>query len=160
MFLGTQFDHFPADVQSPNDVKPSGDMTLITDRLGLTHWDRVTPIWVSKLTIIALDNGLEPGRRQAIIWTNAGILLIGPLRANFSEILIQMQTYIFIQRNAVENVVRKLASILSRPQCVYCLSSLFFQCLHNILWTRWRHPKWASKLPGVFNLYLAGPSLM
>ena len=30
---------------------------------------------VSKLTIISLDNGLSPGRRQAIIWTNAGILL-------------------------------------------------------------------------------------
>ena len=27
--------------------------------------------------------GLLPGRRQAIIWTNAGILLIGPLGANF-----------------------------------------------------------------------------
>ena len=34
------------------------------------------------------DNGLSPGRRQAIIWTSAGILLIGPLRTNFSEILI------------------------------------------------------------------------
>ena len=33
----------------------------------LTHWDRVTHICVSKLTIIASDNGLSPGRRQAII---------------------------------------------------------------------------------------------
>ena len=31
------------------------------------------------LTIIGSDNGLSPGRRQAITWTNAGILLIGPL---------------------------------------------------------------------------------
>ena len=31
---------------------------------------------VRKLTIIASDNGLSPGRRQAIIWANAGILLI------------------------------------------------------------------------------------
>ena len=37
---------------------------------------------------IGSDNGLSPGRRQAIIWTNAGILLIGPSRTNFSEILI------------------------------------------------------------------------
>ena len=29
--------------------------------------------------IIGSDNGLSPGRRQAIIWTNAGILLIGSL---------------------------------------------------------------------------------
>ena len=41
---------------------------------------------VSKLTIIGSDNGLSPGRRQAIIWTNAGIVLIGPLETNFSEI--------------------------------------------------------------------------
>ena len=43
----------------------------------LSHWGRVTHICVSKLTIIGSDNGLSPGRRQAIIWTNVGILLIG-----------------------------------------------------------------------------------
>ena len=50
----------------------------------LTHWGRVTHIYVDKLTIIDSDNGLLPGRRQAIIWTNAGILLIGPLWTNFN----------------------------------------------------------------------------
>ena len=30
-------------------------------------------ICVSNRTIIVSDNGLSPGRRQAIIWTNAGI---------------------------------------------------------------------------------------
>ena len=45
----------------------------------LTHWGRVTHIWVGNLTIIGSDNGLSPGRRKAIIWTNDGILLIGPL---------------------------------------------------------------------------------
>ena len=44
--------------------------------LALTHWGRVTHICVSKLTIIGSDNGLSPGRRQAIIWVNAGILII------------------------------------------------------------------------------------
>ena len=39
----------------------------------------MTHICVSELTIIDSDNGLSPGRRQAIIWTNAGILLIRPL---------------------------------------------------------------------------------
>ena len=43
-------------------------------------------ICVTKLTIIGSDNGLSPGRRQVIICTNAGILLIAPLGANFSEI--------------------------------------------------------------------------
>ena len=56
--------------------------------LGLTHWGRVTHICVSNLAIIGSDNGLSPGRRQAIIWTNAGILSIGPFGTNFSEILI------------------------------------------------------------------------
>ena len=45
----------------------------------LTHWGRVTHIYVGKLTIIGSDNGLSPGRHQAIIWTDAGILLIGPI---------------------------------------------------------------------------------
>ena len=59
----------------------------------LTHWGRVTHIHISKLIIIATDNGLSPGRRQAIIWTNSRILLIGPLETNFSEILIEIDTF-------------------------------------------------------------------
>ena len=35
---------------------------------------------------IGSDNGLSPIRRQAIIQTNAGLLSIGPLGTNFSEI--------------------------------------------------------------------------
>ena len=45
--------------------------------LSLTHGGRVTHVCVGKLTIIGSDNGLSPGRHQAIIWTNAGILLNG-----------------------------------------------------------------------------------
>ena len=52
----------------------------------LTHWGRVKHMCVSELTIIGSDNGLSPGRRQAIIWTNARILLIEPSGTNFSEI--------------------------------------------------------------------------
>ena len=59
----------------------------------LTHWGRVTHMCVGKLNNIGSDNGLSPGRRQAIIWTNTGILLIGPLGTNFSEILIEIQTF-------------------------------------------------------------------
>ena len=60
---------------------------------GLTHWGGVTHICIVKLTIIGSDNGLSPGRRQAIISTNAGILLIGPLWTNFSEILTKIQNF-------------------------------------------------------------------
>ena len=59
----------------------------------LTHWGRVTHICVSKLTIIGSDNGLAPGRRQAIIWINARILLIRTSGMNFSEILIEIQKF-------------------------------------------------------------------
>ena len=42
------------------------------------------PKCVDKLTIIGSDNGLSPDRRQAIIWTNAGLLLIDLFHNNFS----------------------------------------------------------------------------
>ena len=66
-----------------------------SERPELTHWGRVTHICVGKLTIIGSDNGLPPGRRQAIIWTNAGILLIGSLGTNFNEIVIEIMTFSF-----------------------------------------------------------------
>ena len=56
---------------------------------------QVTHICVGKLTIIGSDNDLSPERRQAIIWTNAGILLIGPLGTNFSGILIKIHIFSF-----------------------------------------------------------------
>ena len=61
----------------------------------LTHWGRATHIWVSKLTIIGSNNGLSPGRCQAIIWTNVGILLIRTSRTNFTEILSKIHTFSF-----------------------------------------------------------------
>ena len=51
-------------------------------------------ICVTKLTLIGSYNGLSPGRRQAIIQTNAGILLIGPFGIN-NDILIQMHIFPF-----------------------------------------------------------------
>ena len=62
--------------------------------MSITHWGRVTNILASKLTTIGSDNGLSPGRRQVIIWTNAGILLIEPLGRNFNEILIEIHTFL------------------------------------------------------------------
>ena len=47
---------------------------------------------------------LSPVRRQAITWTNAGLLSIRLLGAYFSEIWIE-KSMIFIQENAIENVV-------------------------------------------------------
>ena len=56
-------------------------------------WGRGTHICVNNLTIIGSDNGLSTGRRQAIIYTNAGILSIGPLGTKFSEILIEIHAF-------------------------------------------------------------------
>ena len=76
-----------------------------------THWGRETHICVGKLTIIASDNGLSPGQRQAIIWTNAGILLIGPLGTNFNEISIEIHTLSFKEMHM------KMASAKWHPFC-------------------------------------------
>ena len=61
----------------------------------LTHRGRLTHICVGKLTNTGSDNGLSPWRRQVIIWTNAAILLNGPLGTNFSEISIENIAFSF-----------------------------------------------------------------
>ena len=61
----------------------------------LTNWGWVTHIRISKVTIIGSDNGLLPSRRQAIFWTNGGILLMRNLGTDFSEILSEIYTFSF-----------------------------------------------------------------
>ena len=78
----------------------------------LTHWGRVTHICASDLNIIGSDNGLLPGRRQAIIGTNAGILLIRPWGTNFSEILIEILILSF------KKMRLKVSSAKRRPFCL------------------------------------------
>ena len=80
-------------------------------------------ICVYNLTIIGSDNGLSPGRRQAIIWNNAGILLIGPLGRNFSELLIEIQTFSFKKKHL--KVSAKL-----RPFCLG-LNELYANIIHK-----------------------------
>ena len=70
-----------------------GSKKLASFGTELTHWGLVMHICNSKLTIIGSDNGLSPGQCQAIIWTNAGILLIGPLGTNLNEILIKIYEF-------------------------------------------------------------------
>ena len=84
----------------------------------LTQGGRATQLCVGNLTIIGSDNGLSPGRRQAVIWTNAGILLIGTLGINFSEISIEIHIFSFKKMHL------KMSSAKWR---LFCL------CL-NVLW--------------------------
>ena len=94
---------------------------VLTVKYVLTHWGRVTQICVGELTIIVSDNGLSPGRRQAIIWTNDGTLLIGPSETNFSEILIEILTFSFTKMSL------KVSFAKWRPFC------LVFNVLNNFL---------------------------
>ena len=57
-------------------------------------WD-ILYTCVNKLTIIDSDNGLSFHRRQAIILINAGIVWIGPLGTNCSEIVIRIDAFSF-----------------------------------------------------------------
>ena len=97
----------------------------------LTHWGWVLHICVSKLTIIGLDNGLSPCRCQAIIWTDAWILLIGVLGTNFSEISIGIQIF------SLKKMHFKMLSVEWRP---FCLG------LNVLIFDRW-HRGWAAMTP-------------
>ena len=84
-------------------------------------------ICASKLNIIGSDNGLSPTRRQAIIWTNAGILLIRPLRTNFSEIFIEVYTFSFKKMHS------KMSSGKWRPFCVGLnVLRQYIQIIHSV----------------------------
>ena len=57
-----------------------------------------------------------PVQYQAIIWTNNVLLLMWPLGTNVSEIWLKTPI-IFLQENLFENIICKMAAILSWPQC-------------------------------------------
>ena len=78
----------------------------------LTHWGPVTHICIGKLISIGLDDGLSPDRRQAIIWTNAGLLSIGPFWTYFSENLIKIQQF------SLKIMHVKMSSVKWRPSCL------------------------------------------
>ena len=103
----------------------ANDLPCVVFCCGLTHWGRVTHICVSKLTIIGSDNGLSPGRRQAIIWTNAGILLIGPLGTNFSEISSEINIFSFKKMHF------KTSSAKLRPFCLGLNGLISISITHN-----------------------------
>ena len=123
----------------------------------LTHWGRVTHICVSKLTIIGSDNGLSPGRHQAIIWTNAGILLIRTLRTNFSEILSEIRAFSFKKMDLKmssakwRRFCRGLHVLPMLPYVPICEteSYVFVSAVNIVLWvggiyyvTKVRHDSW------------------
>ena len=113
----------------------------------LSHWGRVTHICVGNLTIIGPDNGLSPGRRQAIIWTNAGILLNGPWGTKFNEILIGIHT--FHSRKFIWKCLRNGAHFVSASICqaatLKLVHSLFLRCFGLICCGYSIHSLWVLK---------------
>ena len=85
---------------------------LITSHIHATFTVNSLRPSVGNLTIIGPENGLSPGRRQATIWTNAGILSIGPWEINSSEICIGIHTFPF------KKIHLKMASAKWRPFCL------------------------------------------
>ena len=114
---------------------------VVLSHVILTHWGRVTQICVGKLAIIGSDNGLSPGRRQAIIWTNAGMLLIGPLGTNFSAISIGIQTFSFKKMHL------KMSSAKWRPFFSASMSSIL---THRNTNTHYKKMGWNYFLQVIF----------
>ena len=62
------------------------------------QWDAECQIYASvKWVNIGSDNGLSPDQHQAIISTNAGILLIRPSGTNFRESRFKIQNFSFMK---------------------------------------------------------------
>ena len=135
-------------------IYPFVDITLVVfqntvdmETLTFTHWGRVTHVCVGNLTIIGSDNGLSPGRRQAIIWNNAVILSIGLLGTNFSEFLIEILTISF------KKMRLKVASAKWRPfglgfnelspnrywKCCVVFLWVCYQPLSDMITSEWGH---------------------
>ena len=90
----------------------------------LTHWGRVMHICVCKKAIIVSDNGLSPGWRQVIIWTNSGIFLYGILGTNFSEILCETHTFSFKKMHLDISSAKWLHFCVSASMCFATVCNL------------------------------------
>ena len=82
-----------------------------------THWGRMRHICVSKPSHYwTLDNGLAPIQCQAMIWSDIHCLInftLGNKRCNFNR-----NSNFFIQENAFQNIICKMAYILHLHQYV------------------------------------------
>ena len=115
---------------------------LIMNLIFLTLWGRVMHICVSNLTIIGSDNGLSPGRRQTIVWTNAGILLTGLLGRNFSEISIKSLIFLFKKMHL---------NVSSAKWRAFCVGL-------NVLMMFWRFRLLSLLFLSYFNIDLESPT--
>ena len=120
-------------------------------QITLTHQGRATHICVSELIII--------GRRQVIIWTKVGILLIWPLGINFSEIVIEINTFSFKKMHlkmasAKLRLFRLGLSVLNNSTTVVsiCRHKLWQLCMHITI-TSLINEKQLTKLANMYIQY-------
>ena len=102
-------------------------------------------ICVGKLNTIGSANGLSPGWRRAIIWTNAGKLLIRTLGTDFSEIISDIHTFPF----------KKKRLKMSSEKCCHFVSAstCYSHPLHGVTGYailvkhcyKFQWPQWASQ---------------
>ena len=124
--------------------------------LVLTHWGRVTHICVGNQTIIGFDNGLSPGRRQAIIWTNAGLLSIGLLGTKSSEILIEIHAVLFRKMHLKLLSAKWQPFSLGLNELNYLSVDIISHNRKHIrqIFTRWNSPTWIMCAYWVHSLML------
>ena len=91
----------------------------------LTHWGRMTHICVSIITIIGSDYLKQ-------CWNIVNLTLRRKLQWIFNR-----NAYIFITKNAFENIAWKMAAILSRPQSVKMTGSSNLLLYHFRLGLSW-----------------------
>ena len=107
---------------------------VLTFKLIEAEW-RINSKCVGKVISIGSDNGSAPGRRRAIIWTNAGIFLIRPLGTNVSEIWIEIHTF----ENVGHLVSVSMWCTYSGHYCIYKSMFLCKKKWKNVTPTWWRH---------------------
>ena len=84
--------------------------TFAQRRYMLTHLQCLIYALVNRVST-GSDNGLSPFQCQAIFWTNAGLLSIGLIGTNFSEIVIKIQNFSFTKMHL------KISSVKWQPLC-------------------------------------------
>ena len=100
-------------------------------RGGLTHIGRVALLSICKLHFIGSATGLSPGWHRAIIRTNAGISLIGPLGTNISGKLLIPIRNVSTHENAVANAVWRMVAFFASATMCYTFTPWW---LHRTSW--------------------------
>ena len=86
-----------------------------------TPWYRIYAS-VNRVSISS-DNGLSPIRRQAITWTNAGVLSIWQLGTDFNEIRIGILLFSFKKMHLKLSSAKMLAILSSGDELTHAVSA-------------------------------------